>query len=557
MAKQYGAHAPLVGTKRAVIVIDEDGHRSPPARPPARARLPVRRRSPRGARRAALACVTASCLRRSPSRRASTARPDRRTAATPADCVAQLVGAEVVEVSLRKPPPLDRPLEVVARRRARGAPRRRRRWWPRARPAELLLRRAGGGAAGEVAAAVEAGRERWTAEHPFPTCVVCGPPARRATASRIFPAALPDRDGLFGACWTPGELEGEATAGCARVRVGRARLPHERAGRELRRGAADGARQPDRPARLPGARGRAAHDPVLGARRWTAASAGPAPRCTTRTACSPARRARSGSSCASSGSRVPRMATHYRTCPFCEATCGLEIETEGREVVSVRGDADDVFSHGFICPKAYGIKQLHEDPDRLTDAARCAATASSSRPPGTRHSRRSTGGSPADPRGAREERGGRLPRQPERAQPVVPHPRAGVPARARARRTSTRRRPSTRCRSRCPPGSCSGRCCRSRSRTWTAATTCSCSAPTRSCRTAACSPRPTCAAACARIRERGGKVVVVDPRRTRTAEDADEHHFIRPGTDALLLAAIACTLVEEGLDDPGRRWPST
>jgi anaerobic selenocysteine-containing dehydrogenase len=52
------------------------------------------------------------------------------------------------------------------------------------------------------------------------------------------------------------------------------------------------------------------------------------------------------------------------------------------------------------------------------------------------------------------------------------------------------------------------------------------------------------------IRERGGKVVVIDPRRTRTAEEADEHHFIRPGTDALLLAAIACTLVEEGLDDP-------
>jgi anaerobic selenocysteine-containing dehydrogenase len=54
-----------------------------------------------------------------------------------------------------------------------------------------------------------------------------------------------------------------------------------------------------------------------------------------------------------------------------------------------------------------------------------------------------------------------------------------------------------------------------------------------------------------RIRERGGKVVVVDPRRTRTAEEADEHHFIRPGTDALLLAAMACTLVEEELADPG------
>ena len=59
------------------------------------------------------------------------------------------------------------------------------------------------------------------------------------------------------------------------------------------------------------------------------------------------------------------MATHYRTCPFCEATCGLEIEIEGREVVSVRGDAEDVFSHGFICPKGSTLKQLHEDPDRL------------------------------------------------------------------------------------------------------------------------------------------------------------------------------------------------
>ena len=53
------------------------------------------------------------------------------------------------------------------------------------------------------------------------------------------------------------------------------------------------------------------------------------------------------------------------------------------------------------------------------------------------------------------------------------------------------------------------------------------------------------------IRERGGKVVVIDPRRTRTAEDADEHHFIRPGTDALLLFAIVNVLFDEGLVEPG------
>ena len=59
------------------------------------------------------------------------------------------------------------------------------------------------------------------------------------------------------------------------------------------------------------------------------------------------------------------MAVHYRTCPFCEATCGLAVEVEGDQVLSVRGDKEDVFSRGFICPKATGIKSLQEDPDRL------------------------------------------------------------------------------------------------------------------------------------------------------------------------------------------------
>ena len=55
----------------------------------------------------------------------------------------------------------------------------------------------------------------------------------------------------------------------------------------------------------------------------------------------------------------------YKTCPLCEATCGLEIVTRDQEVISIRGDAQDVLSHGYLCPKAYGLKGLHEDPDRL------------------------------------------------------------------------------------------------------------------------------------------------------------------------------------------------
>ena len=57
--------------------------------------------------------------------------------------------------------------------------------------------------------------------------------------------------------------------------------------------------------------------------------------------------------------------THFVTCPFCEATCGLEVELDGRDVVKVRGDDADVLSHGFICPKGASLKALHHDPDRL------------------------------------------------------------------------------------------------------------------------------------------------------------------------------------------------
>lgn len=68
--------------------------------------------------------------------------------------------------------------------------------------------------------------------------------------------------------------------------------------------------------------------------------------------------------------RTVSTSVHYRTCPQCEATCGLEIQTHtdddgAVEIGRIRGDRDDVFSHGFICPKGSTLKQLHEDPDRV------------------------------------------------------------------------------------------------------------------------------------------------------------------------------------------------
>jgi anaerobic selenocysteine-containing dehydrogenase len=242
------------------------------------------------------------------------------------------------------------------------------------------------------------------------------------------------------------------------------------------------------------------------------------------------------------------MATHYRTCPFCEATCGLEIETEGREVVSVRGDADDVFSRGFICPKAYGIKQLHDDPDRLTASL----------------VRRNGELVEATLDEAFEEIDRRL------APILAEHGRNAVavyignpnahnlsallygPAWLRALGTQNLYSASTL--DQMPKQVSAG---------LMFGTMLSIPVPdVDRCEhllllganplvsNGSLLTAPDMRGRLRRIRERGGKVVVVDPRRTRTAAEADEHHFIRPGTDALLLAAMACTLVEEELDTP-------
>ena len=144
--------------------------------------------------------------------------------------------------------------------------------------------------------------------------------------------------------------------------------------------------------------------------------------------------------------------THFRTCPFCEATCGLEVTVEGRDVTEVRGDAEDVFSHGFICPKATGLKHLHEDGDRLTTPLVKQADGSFAEagwdealqviderlsPILEQHGR---------------DCGGRVRGQPERPQPLGAHLRAGAGSARWAARACSRRAPSTRCPSTCRAG---------------------------------------------------------------------------------------------------------
>ena len=57
--------------------------------------------------------------------------------------------------------------------------------------------------------------------------------------------------------------------------------------------------------------------------------------------------------------------THARTCHICEANCGVLVEVEGREILSIKGNPDHVLSRGHICPKATAIADLQNDPDRL------------------------------------------------------------------------------------------------------------------------------------------------------------------------------------------------
>jgi anaerobic selenocysteine-containing dehydrogenase len=57
--------------------------------------------------------------------------------------------------------------------------------------------------------------------------------------------------------------------------------------------------------------------------------------------------------------------SHHRACNLCEAMCGVVIETDGDRVTDIRGDENDPFSRGHICPKATALGDIHHDPDRL------------------------------------------------------------------------------------------------------------------------------------------------------------------------------------------------
>jgi hypothetical protein len=115
--------------------------------------------------------------------------------------VAGLVGTEEVTVSLRLPPPIDAPLEVV-RDGDRVELRDGEALVAEGEPAELRLDVPEPATPEQAAAASAAGEEHWCAHHPFPTCFTCGPAREPGDGMRLFPGEL-DGGPRFATLWTP------------------------------------------------------------------------------------------------------------------------------------------------------------------------------------------------------------------------------------------------------------------------------------------------------------------------------------------------------------------
>jgi anaerobic selenocysteine-containing dehydrogenase len=243
------------------------------------------------------------------------------------------------------------------------------------------------------------------------------------------------------------------------------------------------------------------------------------------------------------------MAVAHRTCPFCEATCGLEVTYSDGRVTKVRGDAQDVFSNGFLCPKGVSLMELHDDPDRLRTPMIRQEDGSF-----RQASWQEALGLIAAKLPAVLEAGGRDACAVYLGNPSAHSLAATLYGRVLLKAIGSKNIFSASTVDQYPKQMASA---------LMFGTGLSIAIPdldrTDFLLVLGANPiasngslmtAPDVRGRLRAIRARGGKIVVVDPRRTRTAKEADEHLFIRPGTDAMLLFALVHVIFDEGLDTP-------
>src|SRR5258705_913030 len=244
---------------------------------------------------------------------------------------------------------------------------------------------------------------------------------------------------------------------------------------------------------------------------------------------------------------MPEPRTVHRVCPFCEATCGLAITALGDQIQSVRGDPNDPFSRGFICPKAHGLKELHHDPDRLTRPMRRTAD-------GWQEIWWAEAYDEIEMRlSAIREKYGNDAIGTYEGNPVVHDLGALMYRPVLKRALATKSNFTSAAIDTLPKIVSTGLMF---GRHFPMAVPVPDIDRTDHLLIIGANPAishgslmtmPDAPGRLKGVIERGGKVIVVDPRRTETAKLASEHHFIRPGSDAAFLLALVHTLFDENL----------
>jgi anaerobic selenocysteine-containing dehydrogenase len=244
------------------------------------------------------------------------------------------------------------------------------------------------------------------------------------------------------------------------------------------------------------------------------------------------------------------MTTKYRACNLCEAICGLEIELEGNVVKSIRGDPNDPFSKGHICPKATALADMNTDPNRLRTPIR----------------RTPTGWESISWEDAFTEVASKLETIKARdganaiaffiGNPAVHNSGTLLSMPNLIRAVGSRNRFSATSVDQLPQQVMSGLMLGNpnllpvpditRTQFWLILG----ANPLAS--NGSLMTAPDVKNHLKNIQARGGKVVVIDPRKTDTAKIANEHFYIKPASDAFLLLAIIHTLFVENLVRMGK-----